>query len=206
MYSFSIYDFYVKGGVFMHPILLCSILSLAIFMERLWSLRRKKVFPESLLPKLERLINEGKIPESIALCKADNSSMARIVMAGIKNSDKKRELIKEAMQETGSREAVYLEKYMEALSTIAGVSTLLGLLGTIQGMIIIFSMISIESTVNPQALAGGISTALNTTAAGLVVAIPTTIFYKYLMGKAETMVVEMEEYATRMVDIIKGSD
>lgn len=206
MYTFNIYDFYMKGGFFMHPILLCSIISLAIFMERLWSFRRSKVIPESLLPKVEKFVREGRHNEAVGLCKLDNSSMARILMVGLKNAGKKREYVKEVMQEVGGREAMYLERYLEALSTIAGVSTLLGLLGTIQGMIMIFSIIATETTVNPQSLAGGISTALNTTAFGLVVAIPTTIFYKYLLGKAETMIVEMEEGATHIVEILKGEE
>lgn len=206
MYTFNIYDFYMKGGFFMHPILLCSIISLAVFMERLWSFRRSRVIPESFLPKVEKFVREGKLNEAVGLCKLDNSSMARILMVGLKNAGKKREYVKEVMQEVGGREAMYLERYLEALSTIAGVSTLLGLLGTIQGMIMIFSIIATETTVNPQSLAGGISTALNTTAFGLVVAIPTTIFYKYLLGKAETMIVEMEEGATHIVEILKGEE
>lgn len=206
MYSFNVYDFYIKGGVFMHPILLCSIVAVAIFMERLWSLRRKRVIPESLIPKVERLIKEEKFSDAVAVCKADESSMARIIIAALKNAGKKREHLKETMQEIGGREANYLEKYLEALATIASISTLLGLLGTISGMIQIFAVISRETSVNPATLAGGISEALNTTAFGLVVAIPATVFYKYLMGKAEGMIIEMEEYATHIVEILKGRE
>lgn len=204
MYTFNIYDFYMKGGVFMHPILLCSVLSLAIFMERLWSLRRKRVMPESLLPKVERLVREGMLPEAISAVKGDDSSLSRILVVGLKNAGKKREQIKEVLEEVGGREATRLEKYIEALATIASVSTLLGLLGTISGMIKIFSAISHEVAVNPTTLAGGISEALNTTAFGLVVAIPTTVFYKYLIGKAEDMIVEMEEYSSHIMELLKG--
>ena len=204
MYTFNIYDFYMKGGVFMHPILLCSVLSLAIFMERLWSLRRKRVMPESLLPKVERLVREGRLPDAISAVKGDDSSLSRILVIGLKNAGKKREQIKEVLEEVGGREAIRLEKYLEALATIASVSTLLGLLGTISGMIKIFSAISHEVAVNPTTLAGGISEALNTTAFGLVVAIPTTVFYKYLIGKAEDMIVEMEEYSSHIVELLKG--
>lgn len=206
MNTFNAFDFYVKGGFFMHPILLCSILSLAILMERLWNLRRKKVIPEALLPKVERLIREQKFSEAVSACKSDSSSLARIIIAGLKNAGMKRENLKEALIETGGREAAFLERYLEALATIASISTLLGLLGTISGMIQIFSVISRETSVNPATLAGGISEALNTTAFGLVVAIPTTVFYKYLMGKAESMIVEMEEYATHMVELLKGRE
>lgn len=206
MYTFNIYDFYMKGGVFMHPILLCSIIALAIFMERLWSLRRKKVIPESILPKIEKLVREEKISEAVGLCKLDNSSLSRILLIGLKNAGTRREHLKEVIEEVGSREATYLERYLEGLSTIANISTLLGLLGTISGMITIFSVISRETVVNPTSLAGGISEALNTTAFGLVVAIPTTVFYKYLVGKAETMIVEMEEYSTHIVEILKEKE
>ncbi len=206
MYTFNIYDFYMKGGVFMHPILLCSIISLAIFMERLWSLRRKKVIPEVLLPKVEKFVREEKMAEAVGLCKLDNSSMARILMVGVKNAGKKREHLKEVIEEVGSREANNLERYLEGLATIANISTLLGLLGTISGMITIFSVISRETIVNPTSLAGGISEALNTTAFGLVVAIPTTVFYKYLIGKAEGMIVEMEENSIHIVELLKGEE
>jgi biopolymer transport protein ExbB len=206
MYTFNIYDFYMRGGIFMHPILLCSILSLAIFMERLWSLRRKRVIPSLLIPQTERLVREGKLSEAIGLCRVDDTSMARVLMAGLKNAGKRREQIKEVLEEVGSREATYLERYIEALATIANVSTLLGLLGTISGMIGIFSVISREVVVNPTTLAGGISEALNTTAFGLVVAIPSTVFYKYLIGKAEMMIVEMEEYSLHIVELLKGEE
>lgn len=206
MYTFNIYDFYMKGGVFMHPILLCSIISLAIFMERLWSLRRKRVIPESILPKIEKLVREEKLSDAIGFCKLDNSSLSRILLVGLKNAGKKREHLKEVILEVGSREATYLERYLEALATIASVSTLLGLLGTISGMIKIFSVISREVIVNPTTLAGGIAEALNTTAFGLVVAIPSTVFYKYLIGKAETMIVEMEEYSSHVVELLKGKE
>lgn len=206
MYTFNIYDFYMKGGVFMHPILLCSIISLAIFMERLWSLRRKRVIPESILPKIEKLVREEKLSEAIGFCRLNNSSLSRILLVGLKNAGKKREHLKEVILEVGSREATYLERYLEALATIASVSTLLGLLGTISGMIKIFSVISREVIVNPTTLAGGIAEALNTTAFGLVVAIPSTVFYKYLIGKAETMIVEMEEYSSHVVELLKGKE
>ncbi|MDO8446889.1 MAG: MotA/TolQ/ExbB proton channel family protein [Deltaproteobacteria bacterium] len=206
MYTFNIYDFYIKGGVFMHPILLCSIISLAIFMERLWSLRRKKVIPESILPKIEKFVREEKLSEAIGFCKLDNSSLSRVLLVGLKNAGTKREHLKEVIEEVGSREATYLERYIEALATIASISTLLGLLGTISGMIKIFSVISREVIVNPTTLAGGIAEALNTTAFGLVVAIPSTVFYKYLIGKVETMIVEMEEYSTHVVELLKGKE
>jgi len=206
MYTFNIYDFYMQGGFFMHPILICSIISLAIFMERLWSLRRKNVISYPLLQNLERLLKDGKHSEAVSLCKADNSSMSRIFMTGIKNFSKKRERLKDVLEGIGSREAASLGKYIEGLATIANVSTLLGLLGTISGMIKIFAAISHDVTVNPAVLAGGISEILNATAFGLAVAIPTSIFYKFLTGKADALVAEMEEHTAYVLDMLKGSE
>ena len=124
----------------------------------------------------------------------------------MKNYGKKREIIKERIEEAGRREASFLGKYLDALATIASISTLLGLLGTIAGMIKIFSVISLQRVVNPSVLAGGISEALYTTAAGLAVAIPTLVFYRYLSSKSHSLIVEMEEYSARMLELIKEKE
>jgi len=199
-------NFIIKGGVFIYPIIICSIVSLTIFIERVLSLRRKKILPEAFLESIERLIKKENVSEALELCKNNNSSISRIFYAGIKNYGKRREAIKERIEEVGRREAVVLGRYVEALATIASVSTLLGLLGTIAGMIKIFSVISLQSVVNPSVLAGGISEALYTTAAGLTVAIPTLIFYRYLSSKSNALIVEMEECSTQMVELIKEKE
>ena len=199
-------EFIVKGGFFMYPIIVCSVVSLAIFLERVWSLRRKRNLPPAFLQEITQLLRENNIRRALALCNTNGSSISRIFAVGLTNYGKKREMIKELIEEVGRREASLLEKYIESLSTIASVSTLLGLLGTIAGMIKIFSVISSESVVNPSTLAGGISEALYTTAAGLTVAIPTIIFYRYVSGKSTTLVMEMEECSTHMVELIKEED
>jgi biopolymer transport protein ExbB len=199
-------NFIVKGGVFIYPIIFCSILSLAIFLEKMWSLRRNKIIPVEFLNELERLLKKENISEALRLCNSNISSISRIFSVGIKNYGKRREVIKERIEEVGRREAVVLGRYVEALATIASVSTLLGLLGTIAGMIKIFSVISLQSVVNPSTLAGGISEALYTTAAGLTVAIPTLIFYRYLSGKSNSLIIEMEECSTQMVELIKEKE
>jgi len=200
------YDFVVKGGVLMIPIALCSIIALAIFLERLWSLRRSKVTPRDFLIEIEDLIRREKIPEAITRCRKDNSSMANIIVAGIRNFGKRREIVKESIEEIGRREAATLERYINVVGTIAAISPLLGLLGTVFGMIKAFNVISIQGVGNPGSLAGGISEALITTAAGLVVAIPTFVLYRYLANKADALIVEMEEHSIRMVDLLKGSE
>ena len=197
------YDLVVKGGVLMIPIALCSIIALAIFLERLWSLRRSRVIPRDFLIEIEDLIRREKIPEAITRCRKDNSSMANIILAGIRNFGKRREIVKESIEEIGRREAATLERYINVVGTIAAIAPLLGLLGTVFGMIKAFNVISIQGVGNPSSLAGGISEALITTAAGLVVAIPTFVLYRYLANKADALIVEMEEHSIRMVDLLK---
>ena len=198
------YDFVVKGGVLMIPIALCSIIALAIFLERLWSLRRSRVIPRDFLIEIEDLIRREKIPEAITRCRKDNSSMANIIVAGIRNFGKRREIVKESIEEIGRREAATLERYINVVGTISAIAPLLGLLGTVFGMIKAFNVISIQGVGNPSSLAGGISEALITTAAGLVVANPTFVLYRYLANKADDLIVGMEEHSIRMVDLLKG--
>lgn len=199
-------DFFTKGGIFMYPILFCSITALAIFIERLWNLRWKHVIPQDFVGDVEQLIRREKIPDAAQLCQQNSSSMARILLVGIKNFGRKREVIKEYLEEVGRQESASLERFVEGLGTIAGVSTLLGLLGTISGMIQIFSVISSQTVVNPGSLAGGISEALITTYAGLSVAIPTLVMYKYLQSRTQTLILQMEEHSIRLVDLLKQKD
>jgi len=190
----------------MYPILLCSITALAIFIERLWNLRWKHVIPQDFIDDVEQLIRREKIPDANLHCQQNPSSMARILLVGIKHFGRKREVIKEYLEEVGRQESASLERFVEGLGTIAGVSTLLGLLGTISGMIRIFSVISSQTVVNPGSLAGGISEALITTYAGLSVAIPTLVMYKYLQSRTQTLILQMEEHSIRLVDLLKQKE
>ena len=196
-------DFFTKGGIFMYPILLCSITALAIFIERLWNLRRVKVLPLDLVNEVEDLIRREKIHEAAMLCQNNRSSLAQIFLVGLKNFGRRREEIKDHLEEVGRQESASLERFVEVLGTIAGVSTLLGLLGTISGMINVFSVISSQTVVNPGSLAGGISEALITTYAGLSVAIPTIVMHKYLQSRANKLILEMERRSVRLVDLLK---
>ena len=190
----------------MYPILLCSVTALAIFFERVWNLRRERVVPRSFMNEIEILLTRKNIPDAIMRCRINKSSMARILLVGINNFGKKREIIKEYVEEIGRQESAALEKFVEALGTISGVSTLLGLLGTISGMINIFSVISSQAVVNPASLAGGISEALITTYAGLTVAIPSLVMYKYLESRVNGLILEMEDYSIRLVDLLKEEE
>jgi biopolymer transport protein ExbB len=200
------YELFLKGGILMYPIALCSIIAVGIFLERVWVLRRGRVLPRDFLIEVEDLVMRRKRPEAISLCKRNNSSIAHVIRVGIENYGKKRDVIKEKIEEVGRREAASLERYINVTGTIAGVSPLLGLLGTVSGMIKSFNIIALQGVADPASLAGGISEALITTAAGLVVAIPSLVIYRYLTNKADSLILEMEENSIRMVDLVKRED
>lgn len=188
----------------MIPIIFCSFLSLAVFIERLCSLKKQKVIPEKLFRAVDKLISDGSIDDALTLCDRDGSSLSRIIKVGIKNHGKTREAVKEVIEEVGSREAARLDRYTGIMGTVANITPLLGLLGTVSGMIKVFAVISTEGVGDPGMLAGGISEALITTASGLSVAIPTYVAYKYILSKADSLVIEMEEHSTYVVELLKA--
>lgn len=197
------YQYLVKGGILMVPILLCSVVGLAVFFERLWTLRLERNIPRELLRRTEDLVRRGLIEDALALCRRSRSPTGRVLQAALKNAGLGREAIKESVQEVGRREAAHLERYVGVLGTVANVSPLLGLLGTVSGMIKAFTVISVQGVGNPASLAGGISEALITTAAGLTVAIPTFVAYRYFIGKTDRLVLELEQHAIHFVDLLK---
>ena len=197
-------DLIVKGGIFMYPIILCSIIALAILLERLWVLRRKHILPEQFIRSVSELLREQKISEAVFLCQGDISSISNIFSAGLKNIGRGMWLVKEAIEERGGREAVILEKRVGILATIANLTPLLGLLGTVSGMIKTFNVISVQGVGNPAALAGGIAEALITTATGLCVAIPTLVCHRILRDKAESLIFEMEENSIKIIEIMEN--
>lgn len=199
----DMFEFLGKGGLFMVPILLCSVTAVGIFVERLFSLRRRRVAPAVLVRKVEALVEGEDLGAAGALLERSPAAIARVFAAGVRAAGQRRAVVKEHMEEAGRREAAELVRFVDTLGTIAGVSTLLGLLGTISGMIEIFSVISAQSTVNPGTLAGGISEALVTTLAGLSVAVPTIVMHRYLLNKANALTLEMERLSVRFVDLLK---
>ena len=198
-------EFFQKGGIVMYPILLCSILALAIFLERLWALARRRVAPPRLLSEIERLLVQQRRDEAIGTCRASDSALGRILLAGLYEISAGRERMRESMRDRADQESGELERFIEALGTIASVSTLLGLLGTISGMIKIFSVISTQQMVNPPALAAGISEALITTFAGLSVAIPSLVAYKFLQARVDDDLRAIEHAAVRLLTLVDGS-
>jgi biopolymer transport protein ExbB len=186
----------------MYPIIFCSIVALAIFLERLWVLRRKHIIPLDFINNVEGLLKKQKLSEAVFLCQNDMSSIAKIFLAGLRSTQKGMWLVKEAIEERGSREATILEKNVDILSTIANLTPLLGLLGTVSGMIKTFNAISVQGIGNPAPLAGGIAEALITTATGLCIAIPTLVCYRFLKDKASALIFEMEENSIRLVELM----
>lgn len=201
-FNTGIFETFSKGGIFMYPILLSSIIGLGIFLQKMWTLRPKRVIPDNFLGQLYRMLAQGKLTEAEAFARANDSSAARIAVAALEDADKPEDGLAETIEEAGRKESLDLLRYIEGLGAISNVATLLGLLGTISGMIKIFDVIALKPIVNPPELAGGISEALYTTAFGLMVAIPAFIAYKYSVGKADELIALMEEEGRKMLEYI----
>ena len=183
-------------------IILASVLSLAIIFERFYSLRQSQVAPAGLLEDVLTRLQAGE-SRSLAEKVSNGKPLARILAAGLKNHHASREVMKEAIEETGPAVAHELERFLTTLGTIAAMAPLLGLLGTVIGMIELFGATTPTGT-NPQQLAHGISVALYNTAFGLVVAIPSMIFYRHFRAKVDALLVGMEQQAIHLVDVVHG--
>ncbi|MBT4836153.1 MAG: MotA/TolQ/ExbB proton channel family protein [Methylococcales bacterium] len=177
---------------------------MAIVFERLIALKTSKIIPKHLVAKVWKLYKSKKLDSTQIKQIRDESPLGRILAAGLVNMNHSREVMKESIEETGRQVVHKLEKFLNALGTIAAITPLLGLLGTVIGMIKVFTAIMVHGVGNPGVLAGGISEALITTAAGLSVAIPTLMFYRYFRGKVDALVIQMEEEALKMVEIMHG--
>ena len=192
------------GGLLMIPILLCSVLATVIVLERFWTLQAKKIAPKHLAAQVWQWHKGNNINEERLIALTNNSPLGRVLASGLANQKHPREFMKEAIEETGRQVVQELERYLNTLGTIASISPLLGLLGTVIGMIKVFAAITAHGVGNASVLAGGISEALITTAAGLSVAIPSLIFYRFFRGKVDSLVLVMEEEALKIVDVMHG--
>lgn len=192
------------GGLLMIPILLCSVIAMVIVFERFWTLQEKKIAPKHLVAQVWQWHKGNSLDEDHLRAMANNSPLGRVLASGLANQHHPREFMKEAIEETGRQVVQELERYLNTLGTIASISPLLGLLGTVIGMIKVFAAITAHGVGNAGVLAGGISEALITTAAGLTVAIPSLIFYRYFRGKVDALVLIMEEEALKIVDVMHG--
>jgi biopolymer transport protein ExbB len=198
------YELVKAGGWLMIPIILCSIVAMAIIIERLWVLRSRRVLPENLVAQVWQMDRSNQLTSSHITTVKKGSPLGRILVAGLINRSHSREVMKEAIEEVGRQVVHELERYLNTLGTIASITPLLGLLGTVIGMIKVFSAIVTAGVGNPAILASGISEALITTATGLSVAIPALMFYRYFSGKVEKLVIAMEEEALKMVEVMQG--
>ena len=194
-----------SGGWLMVPIILCSVISVAIIIERLWTLKKDNVAPADLVVDLEHLLEQHQLTEASLEELEHSSYLGRILVAGLCVPNQTPAEIRRSIEEAGRHVVHELEKYLNALGTIAAITPLLGLLGTVIGMIKVFAAITAVGVGNPQILAGGISEALITTAAGLSVGIPSLMFHRYFKGKINELTVDMEQHALRLLNLMVGS-
>ncbi|MFZ2509012.1 MAG: MotA/TolQ/ExbB proton channel family protein [Steroidobacteraceae bacterium] len=193
------WEIIAAGGLVMVPIILCSVVAVAIVIERLWTLQRKRVIPRELTDRVWKLVETRTLTDRHIEALARNSPLGRVLAAGLANRNHGREIMTEQIEDTGRHVVHELERFLNTLGTIAAISPLLGLLGTVTGMISAFNAITEAGVGDPRALSGGIGEALITTAAGLIVAIPALFAYRYLRGAVDALVVDMEKEATRLV-------
>jgi len=193
------------GGPLMWPIILCSIIAAAITLERLWTLQDRRVVPPDLTQKVWKLLDANQVTDKVIAALEQNSPLGKLLAAGLANRHRPREVLMERLEDVGRHVVYELERFLNTLGTIAGVSPLLGLLGTVVGIIKAFNAINAGGGGDPRALSGGIAEALVATAAGLCVAIPSLIAYRYLRGRVDRIVVEMEKNALRLADVVEGA-
>ena len=200
------WEFMQKGGPIMWPILLCSVISFAIIIERLIRIRQEQIDTKSFMEQISKSLKRNKIMEALDLCDRTGGPIAAILKAGILKHDRSRNEIREAIEDASIHEVPRLERNLPVLSTVAQVAPLLGLLGTVTGLVKAFQVIESKATllnpVNPGDLAGGIWEALLATTFGLCVAIPTYVAYNYLVSRVDGFVLDMERSATDLMNIL----
>ena len=202
----DIYSFLSKGGILMIPILAGSVVALAFFIERLVSLRRDRIIPARFVERVKVLVRQGKKSTAVVLCEETDAAVARVIESAV-TYDGPPEGLREHVQEKGRHEAARLDRFVEVLGVIASIEPLLGLLGTVKGMIEVFHNVSKKATeagVDVGLLANGIWEALITTAFGLAIAIPVFVAYKYVISRTDHLVLDLEESAASVVEILEG--
>ncbi len=195
-----------SGGAVVVVIGVGALLALTVFLARLWALRRGRVVPRALTIRVRDLVLREELAEAMTLCRTDESPLARLMLAALRSAGRRREVVKEVVEEVGRHEAQLLHRGLGLLELVAVVSPLLGLLGTVWGMIDVFRAIEVHGVGNAGALAGGIGTALYTTFAGLLVAIPVRIAHSWILGKVDGLVMDMEEAALAVVDLVAADE
>lgn len=195
-----------KGGLLMWPIALCSVVAVVIIVERLIYYRRIRVDEQKLISRLKSALAKGHHDEALSICDANPSPVSTLMRVGIEHRDDEPVLLREAVMDAANMEIPRLERFLSALGTVANISTLLGLLGTVTGNIRAFGVFGAGGGISdPEQLAKGISEALITTAAGLIVSIPTVIFYNYLVTKVNHIIIRLENRVNDLVHLLHGS-
>jgi biopolymer transport protein ExbB len=186
----------------MYPIFFCSLLAIAIFFERMFYLKSVKTSTRKFSNRISDLVRKGNINFAITACRKNYSPISQIILSALLKYGSSREEIKEAIEDTANKEVTVLEKNLPILATVGNITPLLGLLGTVFGMIKGFQVISALGVGNPEALAGAISEALLTTAFGLSVAIPTIVAYNYLIHRVDRQIKEMELISVEILELL----
>jgi len=199
-----VFELLKAGGILMVPIVACSILALAIILERFWSLRVSKVAPSQSVTELWRWIKKKELNSKKLKALQASSPLGQVLAGGLMNAKHGRDIMKESIEQEASQVIHQLERFLNPLGTIATITPLLGLLGTVIGMIKVFAEIQLAGVGNAGNLAGGISEALITTAAGLSVAIPALIAHRYFIRRVDELVVNMEQEAIKLVEVVHG--
>lgn len=200
----KLFDILTVGGWIMVPIVICSLAAMGIIIERFWALKRERILPKHLVAQVWTWIKNGQFDKTKMRDLKNSSELGEVLTAGLLNHQYGRESMKASINEAGRAVVVRLERFLNTLGSIALVAPLLGLLGTVIGMIKVFTMMRIEGLGNADALAGGISEALVTTAAGMAVAIPTLVLHRHFIRRVEELVTDMEQEALKMVDVLHG--
>lgn len=198
------YELVRSGGWLMWPIMLCSVVAVSIIVERLWVLQKGAVAPKNLVAQVRQLVETQQLNQQNVTTLKNNSPLGRILATALENMRSTHEVMKQAVEEAGRHVVHELERYLNTLGTVAAITPLLGLLGTVIGMIKVFASITAFGVGDPTVLAGGISEALITTAAGLSVGIPSLMFYRYFRGRVNALTVNMEQEAIKLIEIVHG--
>jgi biopolymer transport protein ExbB len=192
-----------SGNIMMIPIILCSLIGLAIFLERIFTLRRQRVIVPEIVEAVETLGAGRDYATAYATCDRHPGPFANLVRTGLDHAADDWQIVRDVLIEAGRQEAVRLTRHLRILETVAAVAPLLGLLGTVTGMIRVFSSVSAHGLGNAELMSGGISEAMVTTAAGLMIGIPALVAYNWLEGRAAAIIFEMECYATKVLDTLR---
>jgi len=199
-------EVFEKGGFLMYPIFICSLVAVTIFFERMFYLKSVKTKSKRFVDRVKNLVKKGSIELAVSACRKSPTPISQIMLAGLMKYGQRREDIKEAIEDSANQEIPLLEKNLSTLSTIGNITPLLGLLGTVFGMIKAFNVIAVMGVGKPEALAEGISMALLTTAFGLSVAIPTIVIYNYLSHRVDKLIREMEMSCVDLLELLTNHD